>query len=176
MSSDLALADLVRPYLLKGETSAWHAALSVIYVESYEASSGPDGVVIRGIARFSGNIDPPSFDPVTGNLNVGGDNNEGHPRQQPDRSEPWLDITDTRLEFSLSVPRTPGAIVQAGDAQITESDFQAVRDVLNKLDGDYPGTGFVLDLMLSGIEVRPPFLQPAKMESNGLLVPHPGRT
>lgn len=176
MPFDLALVDLVRPYLLRGETTTWHAALSVIYVESYETSLGPDGVVIRGIARFSGNIDPPVFDPVTGTLSAGAGNTEGHPRQQPDRTEPWLDITDTRVEFALCVPRTPGAIIQTGEAQITDTDFQATRDVLNTLDDDYPGTGFVLDLVLAGIELRPPFLQAAQMEPNGLLVPHPSRT
>lgn len=175
MPFDLALVDLVRPYLLRGETTTWHAALSVIYVESYETSLGPDGVVIRGIARFSGNIAPPTFDPVTGTLSAGAGNVEGHPRQQPDRTEPWLDITDTRLEFALSVPRTPGDIIQTGEAQITDTDFQATKDVLNTLDDDYPGTGFILDLVLAGIELRPPFLQPAQMEPNGLLIPHPGR-
>ena len=43
MQFDLALADLIRPYLLKGESTAWHAALSVIYVESYEAAASDDG-------------------------------------------------------------------------------------------------------------------------------------
>ena len=80
MQFDLALVDLVRPYLLRGETTAWHAALSVIYVESYQTAASADGTVIRGIARFSGNVDPPSFDPTTGTLRVGAGNTEGHPR------------------------------------------------------------------------------------------------
>ena len=80
MQFDLALADLIRPYLLKGESTAWHAALSVIYVESYEAAASDDGTVIRGIARFSGNVDPPSYDPVTGTLRAGAANTVGHPR------------------------------------------------------------------------------------------------
>src|SRR5690606_10593886 len=60
---------------------------------------------------------------------------------------------------------------------------QPVRDVLDAWDSnpgdeppsDYPGTGFVLDLLLSGIELRPPFLKPAKMEPDGLLVPDTSR-
>ncbi|SDX40905.1 DUF6603 domain-containing protein [Marinobacter mobilis] len=181
MIFDLALADLIRPYLLRGETTTWHAALSVIYVESYETTLGSEGLVIRGIARFSGDIDPPSFDPTTGTLRAGAANTEGHPRTQPDRREPWLDITDTKVEFALTVPRIAGDIIAAGEASIpgSDTDFQPVRDVLSAWDpdpsdappSDYPGTGFVLDLVLSGIELRPPFLSPAKMEANGLLVP-----
>lgn len=185
MQFDLALVDLVRPYLLRGETTAWHAALSVIYVESYQTAASADGTVIRGTARFSGNIDPPSFDPTTGTLSVGAGNTEGHPRTQPDRREPWLDITDARVEFALTVPRAAGQIVAAGVAGVPGGNaaFQPVRNVLTALDAnpadappsDYPGTGFTLDLVLAGIEIRPPFLQPAKMEANGLLVPDTSR-
>ena len=185
MQFDLALADLIRPYLLKGESTAWHAALSVIYVESYEAAASDDGTVIRGIARFSGNVDPPSYDPVTGTLRAGAANTEGHPRSQPDRREPWLDITDARVEFALTVPRAAGQIVAAGVASVPggATAFQPVRNLLSALDAiptdappsDYPGTGFTLDMVLSGIEIRPPFLKPAKMEANGLLVPDDSR-
>lgn len=136
MVFDLALADLIRPYLLKGETTTWHAVLSVIYVESYETTLGPEGLVIRGIARFSGDIDPPSFDPTTGTLRAGAANTEGHPRTQPDRREPWLDITDTKVEFSLTVPRRASDIIATGEASIpgSDTDFQPVRDVLNAWD------------------------------------------
>ncbi|MCM8564472.1 DUF6603 domain-containing protein [Thauera linaloolentis] len=185
MQFDLALADLVRPYLLKGEATTWHAALSVIYVESYETASSADGTSIRGVARFSGNVDTPTFDPTTGTLQAGASNAEGHPRNQPDRREPWLDITDTRIEFALTIPRAAGQIVAAGVAAVPGSatDFQPVRNVLTALDAiptdappsDYPGTGFTLDMILTGIEVRPPFLKPAKMEANGLLVPDESR-
>lgn len=181
MPIDVALVDLFRPYLLRGEATVWHAVLSTIYVESYETALSPDGIVIRGIARFSGNIDPPTFDPTTGTLRAGASNVEGHPRSQPDRRDPWLDITDTRVEFAMAIPRTAGAIIATGVAGIpgTNATFQPVNDVLNAWDAipndappsDYPGTGFVLDLVLSGIEFRPPFLLPAKMEADGLLVP-----
>ena len=186
MPFDLALADLFRPYLLKGEATQWHAALSFIYVESYETATGPSGITVRGIARFSGEIDPPTFDPTTGTLSAGAGNQEGHPRNQPDRSEPWLDITDTKVEFSMTVPRVAGAIIADGVTTIPGSDaaFAPVRDVLDALDAppidpppsDYPNTGFVLDIVLSGIEIRPPFLVAAEMRPDGLLVPHSSRT
>jgi len=169
---------LFRSYILHGESTAWHAALSVIYVESYETAASPDGVVIRGTARFSGDVDFPSFDPTTGTLRASS-NTEGHPATQPDRREPWLDITDTHLEFSMAVPRTAGAIIRTSVESITDPSFQPVSNVLKSWDNnpadtppsDYPGTGFSLDLVLSGIEIRLPFLHPAKMEANGLLVP-----
>ncbi len=183
MPLDLALADLFRPYILLGESTAWHAALSVIYVESWETATGPDGVVIRGIARFSGDIDLPSFDPTTGTLRASTSNTEGHPATQPDRREPWLDITDTRVEFALTVQRAAGSIITAAVASISDTAFGPARRVLETWDAtpddsppsDYPGTGFALDLVLSGIEIRPPLLHPAKMEANGLLVPDTSR-
>ena len=179
MPFDLALADLFRSYILHGESTAWHAALSVIYVQSYETAASPDGMVIRGTARFSGDVDFPSFDPTTGTLRASSSNTEGHPATQPDRRDPWLDITDTHLEFSMTVPRAAGAIISSGVASVTGAAFQPVRNILDSWDNnpadappsDYPGTGFSLDLVLSGIEIRLPFLHPAKMEANGLLVP-----
>jgi hypothetical protein len=182
MAFDLALADLVRPYVLRGEATPWHAALSVIYVESFETALGPSGATIRGVARFSGAVDMPSFDPATGTLRAGASNTEGHPRTQPDRTEPWLDITDTRVEFALTVPRVGGAIIAAGMAGAPGGDaaLEGVRAVLDALDAppldtpisDYPNTGFRLDLVLAGIEMNLPFLQPAELRADGLLVPH----
>lgn len=185
MTPDLALADLVRPYLLKGENTDWHAVLSVIHVEKFEDAQSAEGVVIRGVARFSGDFEI-SFDPVNGTLRAKAANQDGHPRNQPGRREPWFDITDTRVEFALSVPRAAGQIVANGVASIPGSDaaFAPVRAVLDALDAvpadappsEYPGTGFMLDLVLAGIVLRPPFLKPAKMEADGLLVPDPSFT
>lgn len=178
--TDLALADLFRPYILRGENTDWHAVLSVIYVENFETALGAEGMVIRGVARFSGDVEI-SFDPMNGVLRADAANTEGHPRTQPGRTQPWLDITDTRVEFAMAVPRAAGAIVANGVASVPGSDaaFQPVRDVLAAWDAipgdappsDYPGTGFSLDLVLAGIVLRPPFLKPAKLEADGLLVP-----
>ncbi|MCB5185576.1 hypothetical protein LG201_10215 [Methylobacillus gramineus] len=182
MPTDLALADLLRPYVLRGEHTDWHAALSTIYVESFETAQSTDGIVIRGIARFSG-TGAISFDPISGKLSMDASNTEGHPRNQAGRRDPWLDITDTRVEFSMSAPRAAGAIVASGVATIpaNDSNFAPVQDVLEAWDSipndaapsDYPGTGVTLDLVLSGIVLRPPFLKPAKMELDGLLVADP---
>ena len=185
MATDLALVDFFRPYILKGENTDWHAALSVIYVESFETALSDEGITIRGVARFSG-AGKLAFDPLAGKLSFDGSNTEGHPQQQPGRREPWLDITDTRLEFALSAPRAAGAIISAGLASIpaSETAFNPVREVLNAWDdipadappSDYPGTAFSLELVLAGIVLRPPFLKPAKMTAEGLLLADSSRT
>lgn len=185
MAQDLALVDLFRAYILKGESTDWHAVLSVLFVESFETALGPEGTVIRGVARFSGDVEI-SFDPSSGTLRADAANTEGHPRSQPGRREPWFDITDTHVDFALAVPRTAGAIIANGVAGVAPGDvtFTPIRNVLNALDtvpgdappSDYPGTAFTLDLVLAGIVLRPPFLKPAKMETDGLLVPDTSRT
>ncbi|MFK5004520.1 hypothetical protein, partial [Klebsiella pneumoniae] len=86
------------------ENTDWHAVLSVLYVESFETAFGVEGTVIRGVARFSGDVEI-SFDPSSGTLRAEASNTEGHPRSQPGRRDPWFDITDTHVEFALSVPR-----------------------------------------------------------------------
>lgn len=182
MVTDLALVDLFRPYILNGESTDWHAVLSVIFVSSFETAFASEGAVIRGVARFSGDVEI-SFDPSTGTLRAAASNTEGHPRNQPGRREPWLDITDTHVEFAMSVPRAAGAIIASGVASVPGSDvaFGPVRNVIDAWDAvpgdappsDYPGTGFTLDLVLAGIVLRPPFLKPAKLEADGLLVPDP---
>jgi large repetitive protein len=184
MIADLALVDLSRPYILKGENTDWHAVLSVILVESFETALGAEGTVIRGVARFSGDVEI-TFDPMNGVLRAQAANTNGHPRTQPGRREPWLDITDTRVEFAMSVPRSAGTIIANGVASIPGGDvnFAPVRAVLDAWDSipgdappsDFPGTGFTLDLVLAGIVLRPPFLKPAKLEADGLLVPDPSR-
>ncbi len=185
MVTELALVDLFRPYILKGENTDWHAVLSVLFVESFKTAFEPEGTVIRGVARFSGDVEI-SFDPSSGTLRAAAANTEGHPRTQSGRREPWLDITDTHVDFALSVPRAAGTIIANGVATIPGGDtgFAPVRTLLNALDAspgttpisDYPGTGFQLDLVLAGIVLRPPFLKPAKLMPDGLLVPDTART
>ena len=54
---DLALYDLISPYVLRGDTfGQWHAALSVIYVSEHTVAIDDGGIVIRGIGKYSGNI------------------------------------------------------------------------------------------------------------------------
>ena len=75
MGFSVALFDLIAPYILRGTpVGALHAILSIIYVHEYEAAFADDGVVLRGRAKYSGDvgIDPPFFDPLTGSFGFGG--------------------------------------------------------------------------------------------------------
>ena len=70
MPYDLALYDLISPYVLRGDTfGQWHAALSVIYVSEHTVAVDDDGIVIRGVGKYSGDIERPNFDPKTMTLN-----------------------------------------------------------------------------------------------------------
>lgn len=70
MPYDLALYDLISPYVLRGDTfGQWHAALSVIYVSEHTVAVDDDGIVIRGVGKYSGDIGRPNFDPKTMTLN-----------------------------------------------------------------------------------------------------------
>ena len=52
MANELALFDLVGPYVLKGDTfGQWHAALSIIYVSDYSVTADDGGIVIRGTEK-----------------------------------------------------------------------------------------------------------------------------
>jgi len=183
MPTPLALVDLFRPYFALGDTTPWHAILSIIYVEEFEQASGPGGIVIRGTARFSPTSGQAFFDPSTGTLGATGMTATRHPRTLPDLSDPWIDITDTRIEFALTAPRAGGTHIQQGvgiaGAAPASAGFGPTNTLLGLLDGgsvsappsDYPNSSFVLDLVLAGIEIRPPFLEPAALQPDGLLVP-----
>lgn len=181
MPFDLALFDLVAPYVLRGRNLGnWHAALSIIFVSEHEISADEGGTVIRGIAQFSGAVDPPALDPSTGTLSVAAVNTEGHPQNDPSRRDPWFEIRDLRILFQLTAPRmssikVANAVTAIGGA----AGFANAAAVLTALDNnpldappsDYPSTEFTLDMVFSGVILRPPFLRPAKLETDGLLVP-----
>jgi hypothetical protein len=100
---DLALYDLISPYVLRGDTfGQWHAARSVIYVT---VAVDDGGIVIRGIGKYSGDIGRPNFDPKTMTLSWAAENTEGHPAKDPGRRDPWIDISDDQIVFELSAPR-----------------------------------------------------------------------
>src|SRR5690606_34362022 len=126
---NLALADLVIPYLLKGDNlGANHAALSVIRVISYETAADPFGVVIRGKAEINGQA---LIDIRGGRLVITADTAEAAPPFDPQRKDPIFDIRETEIEFELFVSRDGSAIIAQATQAITDNGFTPVRNVLN---------------------------------------------
>jgi hypothetical protein len=183
---DVALWDLVAPYFLLGNAAGnAHVALEVLAVDSYEEASDPTADVLRGRARIHADVNL-WFDPTNFSFGIRATNGPGHPNDDPTRRDPWIDLRDTTIDFQLLAPRIPSAIVQSGQAPIDANPppaFIATDAVLDALDtapfgapfafSDYPSTEFVLDLVVTSAVLRPPFLQPAKLQDDGLLVPDP---
>jgi hypothetical protein len=176
---ELSLVDLVSPYVLQGDTfGQWHAVLDVLRVSEHEIASDENGITIRGTVAFEGNL---SVDPS--NMSLTWANAENHPENDASRRDPWIDVRDAKLDFQLLVPRVASQKVitavgaLAGNAQFTNGP----GTVINQYDtvpgdappSDYPQTGFTLDLLLTAVVLRPPFLRGAKREANGQLVPDP---
>ncbi|MDO9712259.1 hypothetical protein [Paracraurococcus lichenis] len=176
---DLALADLVLPYVLKGDSyGQWHAAISVLSVREHAMAVDETGVVISGTARFGGGSRP-WFDWRSMSFGIDAENTEGHPAKDVSRREPWLDIHDTEVEFELLAPRAASQKVQQAVAAIGGAgDFAAAAAVLTALDAgpsltaasDYPSTTFTLDILLKTAMLRLPFLRPARLDPSGILV------
>jgi len=135
---DLALFDLISPYVLRGDTfGQWHAALSVVYVSEYTVAIDDGGVAIRGIGRYSGNIGRPNFDPKTMTLSWAAENTEGHPANDPGRRDPWIDISDDQIVFELSAPWVASQKVTTAVAAIgNAAGFADSAAVLNAYDGN----------------------------------------
>lgn len=179
---DLSFFDLITPYVLKGVGfGPWHAALSVLAVYEHETAISDEGVVVRGTARFNGDIQP-YFDPDRMVIGVAAENEEGHPLNDSGRREPWFDIRDASLEFQLLAPRAPSQkVVQAVTAIGADPGFAPTAAVITAYDGDptdpppsdYPSTEFTLDFLITTVILRPPFLRGAKREADGQLVPDP---
>ena len=175
--ANLALADLVSPYLLRGDNlGAYHAALSVIRVTKYSVGSSDDGISIRGRAEFNGKG---LIDIGQGRLQIAGSTSEAAPPFDPQRRSPVFDLAETSLDFEIFVPRDGSLIVGQGAATIAAAGFAATKAVLDVWDtlpvdpapSDYPSSGFTLDLIVNAPSIRPPFLHPAKMNDRGLLEP-----
>ena len=179
---DLALYDLISPYLLKGDTfGQWHAALSVIFVAEHSATVDDGGIVIRGVARFSGDVHP-YIDPSNMTFGVNAENTEGHPAKDAGRRDPWIDVRDAHIDFELSAPRAASQKVANAVAAIGSSaSFAAAAAVLKAYDAniadappsDYASTEFRLDMVLTTIVLRTPFLIGAKLDSSGILIEDP---
>ena len=178
MPFELSLIDLVSPYVLQGDTfGAWHAVLSILRVAEHEIAADENGITIRGTVDFEGNL---SLDPA--NMSITAANAENHPQNDPSRRDPWIDIRDAKLDFQLLVPRVASQKVSTAVAAIGNGGgFASSAAVINAYDtnpndappSDYPTTGFTLDLLLTTVVLRPPFLKGAKREPNGQLVPDP---
>src|ERR1019366_3993336 len=160
MSFDLAPFDLISPYVLQGDTfGQWHAALSVIFVSEYTITIDDDGIVVRGIARFSGDVTP-YVDPSKMTFGVNAENTEGHPANDPGRRDPWIDVRDAHIDFQLSAPRTVSQKISTAVAAIGgASSFASSTAVITAYDNnvadpppsDYPSTEFVLDMLLTTV-------------------------
>ena len=180
MPFELSLVDLVSPYVLQGDTfGSWHAMLGALRVAEHEVAADENGVTIRGTVEFEGNL---MVDPSR--MTLGFDNTENHPETDASRRDPWIDVRDTKLDFQLLVPRVASQKVATAVAAIgTAPAFANAAQVLAAYDNvpldappsDYPTTSFVLDLLLTSVVLRPPFLRGAKREANGQLVLDPER-
>jgi hypothetical protein len=183
------LFDLIAPYILRGAPiGSLHAILSVIYVHEYEITLADDGVVVRGRAKYSGdvNINPPFFDPLNGRFSLDGDasNTEGHPRSEPARTAPFIEFADNEIEFSLTAPRDASGVINAAVVNLAgDNGFAPSAAVLNAVDAtpidglasDAPGTAFTLDLLFKGPTLCVPGLRGARMDAEGILVPDPDK-
>ncbi len=170
---DLALLDLVLPYLLRGENlGAQHAAFSVLRVVSWETAVDDAAVTIRGRCEFNGYA---RIDPSSGGLAITAGVDEGAGAFDASRRTSVFDIRETAIEFELFVPRAPSAVIAAGESGITATGFAPARAVLTALGSgsvnDYPSSGFTLDLILEAPSIRPPFLHPARLNDQGVLSP-----
>ncbi len=175
MMPNLALLDLVLPYLLRGENlGAQHAALSVLRIVDITTSGDDTGVTFRGRCEFNGYA---RIDPSGGGLAITAGVDEGAGAFDSSRRTPVFDIRETAVEFELFVPRSPSAIIATGEAGVGAAGFAGARAVLTTLGAapisDYPSSGFTLDLILEAPSVRPPFLHPAKLNAQGVLSPDP---
>ena len=169
--ANLALLDLVLPYVLRGENiGPTHAALSALRVVQYETAIDDFGVALRGHCEVNGSLE---FFPGSGTLVAGGVD-EAAPAHDPSRSDPIFDLRDTSIDFELFVPRQASQIITQGQTQLNAAaaDTDALLDDLaGATTSDYPSTGFVFDLILNAPKLRPPFLHPAKVSPIGTLMP-----
>lgn len=178
MQWDVALYDLVVPYVLRGAPlGPIHAAVSAIYVREFSETVADDAVAIRGVAYFSGEVGG-FFDPSSGTIGVNAQNIEGHPRDDPGRRDPWIDLRDSTIAFTLTAPRQASTIVASGANNLNPGDHGDLLDLLDGLDpnpgvtspSDYPSTAFTLDFVFTSAVLRPPFLKGARLLEDGRLV------
>ncbi|GAA1996097.1 hypothetical protein [Microbacterium pumilum] len=173
--ANLALLDVVLPYLFRGENlGALHAALSALRVVTFEQATDDLGVTLRGHCQVNGRL---QLNPATGSLTA--DVSEATPAHDPSRSEPIFDLADTTVDFELFVPRAGSQIVQAAQPNFNAANAgvgQLFTDWRTGAQADDPSTGFTFDLIFNAPKLRPPFFHPAKVSSIGVLEPDPSHT
>ncbi|MBY8977176.1 hypothetical protein KHP62_15265 [Rhodobacteraceae bacterium NNCM2] len=182
MQWDVALYDLVAPYILRGAPlGPIHAAIAAIHVQEFNEAVSDEAVSIRGTARFTGTAGG-FFDPSTGTFGVNAQNTEGHPRDDDGRRDPWIDLRDTSVAFSLTAPRIASQIASSGAGSLDATDDADTIGLLDGLDpnpgntqpSDYPSTEFTLDMVITGAVLRPPKLKGAELLPDGRLIPIEG--
>lgn len=181
MQWDVALYDLVAPYILRGAPlGPIHAAISALYVQDYDDASSAEAVVIRGTARFSGEAGG-FIDPQTMTFGMNAANVEGHPRDDDGRRDPWIDLQDSNVRFELRAPRAASAIAEAAldPPGGIDADLLALLDALDPTPlgpgpSDYVSTEFTLDMVVTAAVLRFPFLKGAELLPDGRLVPIDG--
>lgn len=181
MQWDVALYDLVAPYILRGAPlGPIHAAISALYVQDYDDASSADAVVIRGTAQFSGEAGG-FIDPQTMSFGVNAANVEGHPRDDDGRRDPWIDLRDSNIRFELRAPRAASAIAAGAMTPPggIDADLLALLDALDPTPlgpgpSDYVSTEFTLDMVVTAAVLRFPFLKGAELLPDGRLVPIAG--
>ncbi|MEM7057140.1 MAG: hypothetical protein AAF557_06100 [Pseudomonadota bacterium] len=182
MNWDLALYDLIAPYVLRGAPlGPIHAAISVIRVQEYDEVISDDAVVIRGTCRFSGEtgawIDPDNFA-----FGFNAQNAEGHPRDDDGRRNPWIDMRDSNIAFEFTAPRIASQIIMDAADNLDPGDNADLLDLLSGLDptpdgpapSDYASTEFTLDMVVTAAVLRMPFLKGAELLDDGRLAPIAG--
>ncbi len=169
--ANLALLDLVLPYVFRGENlGATHAALSVLRVVRFETAVDDLGIAVRGHCEVNGSLD---FLPASGSL-VAGAVDEAAPPYDPSASDAVFDLRDSSLDFELIVPRAGSAIVTAAQGQVgtaAPTTTAVLDDLAAAGSSDYPSTAFTLDLIVNAPRLRPPFLHPARVGQLGVLEP-----
>ena len=186
MPTNLALIDLISPYVLRSQDiGKWRPILAVMFVDHYETADDDSGVVIEGVARFSADS-LPFFDPknaILGGTKLGDPpptspppTEPVHPKDDPTRRDPWIDMQDAHIDFRLVAPRQASQIVAGGLTGVTATGaFAPTAAVLTALDttptdappSDYPSTAFTLDMLLTTVVLRMPFLQSAHHPEKG---------
>jgi hypothetical protein len=187
--ANFSLLDVVSPYVFAGAaiSNPLHDLLSVLFVQDVETAFDDNGVVVSGMARFSVDVNarPIRYTPPAG---FSFDATAVADHRTTRRAGAFWDFPDIAIRFRLTAPRTssPTAdlVVNGGPGGTPPPlNNAAVRAVLaglgqgNPASGtpaaDAPNTVFHLDLLVDAATLHLPFLTPAKLGPDGMLVPDP---